>query len=89
MDVERAVDGPRIRMSDTVQFLDQEQTAALYTDGIYSFQQVVNEGEGGLKVVLAWSDVADAPGSAVQLGQRPRPGGVGAERHGLQGNFFG
>lgn len=89
VDVERAVDGPRIRMSDTIQFLDQEQTAALYTDGIYSYQQVVNEGEGGLKVVLAWSDVAGTPGNAVQLVNDLDLAVWGPNGMVYQGNFFG
>lgn len=57
IDVGRAIAGPRIRTGDAVIMLDQDQTQALETGDNYSYQVVVGANEGGLKIVLAWTDV--------------------------------
>lgn len=67
IDVSRSVDGPRIHPSDAVIMLDQTQTQPLQTDETYSQQITMGANEGGLKIVLAWTDKPGTPGNAVQL----------------------
>lgn len=67
LDISRSILGPRIQKTDSIQLLDQSETSPVITGGIFQRQIVVNPGEGGLKVVLAWSDPAGTPGNAYQL----------------------
>lgn len=88
LDVERSVDGPRIHVSDSVTALDESVTPDLTTGQIFQQQVTVGADEGGLKIVLAWTDAAGTPGNSVQLVNDldlyvSAPGGGG-----YQGNRF-
>lgn len=67
LDVVRAVSGSRIRSSDEVVLLDQDETTPLTTGEFFTRQVKINAGEGGLKIALAWTDLPGTPGNAVQL----------------------
>ncbi len=67
IDVKRSVDGPAYRPTDYIQYFDEAQTGALGTDDIYTHEVTLNGNEGGLKIVIAWSDAPGTPGNAIQL----------------------
>ncbi|HMO51721.1 MAG TPA: S8 family serine peptidase, partial [Kiritimatiellia bacterium] len=68
VDVVRSVAGPRIRSQDQVIFLDQDQNQPLTTDQISSaFTITLGPNDGGLRVVMAYTDKPGTPGAGVQL----------------------
>ncbi len=67
IDVARSVAGPRIRSSDTVLLFDQAQTQPLQTGETYSQQISMGANEGGLRIVLAYTDKPGTPGAGIQL----------------------
>ncbi|MBP9902725.1 MAG: S8 family serine peptidase, partial [Verrucomicrobia bacterium] len=88
LDVERSVDGPRIQATDEVTPLDEDDTTPLQTGNAYTRQITVGPGEGGLKIALAWTDVAGTPGNSAQLVNNLdlRVFGPGGARY--LGNYF-
>ncbi|HEY8241079.1 MAG TPA: S8 family serine peptidase, partial [Kiritimatiellia bacterium] len=92
LDVQRAVDGPRIHDSDQVIVLDETDTTPVGTDEIFQQQVTLGADEGGLKIVLAWTDAAGTPGNSFQLVndidliiQAPGGGGYLGNRFDLDG----
>ncbi len=67
IDVARSVAGPRIRASDSVIFYDQAQTQPLQTGENWFQQLSVGANEGGLRIVLAYTDRPGTPGTGIQL----------------------
>lgn len=67
LDITRSILGPRIQSSDTLAMLDEAETTPVNTGTKFQRQVTVGAGEGGLKIVLAWSDPAGTPGNAFQL----------------------
>ncbi|MCO6400976.1 MAG: S8 family serine peptidase [Verrucomicrobia bacterium] len=67
IDVKRSVDGPSYRSTDFIEYFDESATSPIGTDDIYTHQVTLGAGEGGLKIVLVWSDPAGTPGNAAQL----------------------
>jgi len=67
IDVNRSVNGPQIHATDSLILLDQSQNTPLQTDETYSQQISIGANEGGLRVVLAYTDRPGTPGSAIQL----------------------
>ncbi|MCS6771490.1 MAG: S8 family serine peptidase [Kiritimatiellae bacterium] len=67
IDVARSVLGPRIRPGDGVILFDQSQTTPLQTDQLWSYQLTLGANDGGLKVVLAYTDRPGTPGAGIQL----------------------
>lgn len=67
IDVASSIDGPRIRPGDGITMLDENQTQPLQTGEFYSRQVVLGANDGGLKVVLAWTDQPGTPGNDLQL----------------------
>jgi len=88
VDVSRAVDGPGLHDSDDVVWLDEDQTATLQTGEEYSYQYSVAEGEGGLKITLAWTDDPGTPGNAVQLVNDLDLIVIAPDGRGYVGNYF-
>jgi hypothetical protein len=67
LDIERTVFGPGIQESDTVIYLDQAQVSRLATGERYTTSIDFAAGQGGLRVVLAWTDQPGTAGNGVQL----------------------
>jgi len=67
IDVNRSVNGPQVRSTDALIMLDQSQTVPLETDDTYTQQITLGAEEGGLRVVLAYTDKPGTPGAGVQL----------------------
>ena len=67
VDIDRAVEGPRLQASADVLWLDQDDTSPLNTSQAYSRSYTVEEGDGGFKVALVWTDPAGTPGNALAL----------------------
>ncbi len=67
LDIRRAVDGVGARQTDTIFFWDQTDITPLHTGQHYDRHITVGPDEGGLKIVLAWTDVPGTPGNAMQL----------------------
>lgn len=65
IDASRSVFGTGIHATDQMIMIDQE--AALNTGEFFSRQITVNPGEGGLKIVLAWTDPPGNPAVERQL----------------------
>mgnify|MGYP002378528896 CR=1 FL=1 len=65
IDGARSIFGTGIHPTDQLIIVDQE--AALTTGQFYSRQITVNPGEGGLKIVLAWTDAPGNPAIERQL----------------------
>ncbi len=89
IDVKRSVDGLPVAVGDTnsIVMIDQDETVNLGETKSYTV--VVPANQGGLRVVLAWTDPAGNPVNSVQLVNDldlyvDGPGGSG-----YLGNFFG
>lgn len=67
IDVARSVAGPRIRSSDAVLLYDQTQTQPLQTGETWSQQLTLGANEGGLRIVMAYTDKPGTPGAGIQL----------------------
>ena len=67
VDVVKSVEGTRIHATDEVILLDQGDTNPVDTGEEYSFPITIGKNDGGLKIVLAWSDAPGTPGNAVAL----------------------
>ncbi|HMP74672.1 MAG TPA: S8 family serine peptidase [Kiritimatiellia bacterium] len=67
IDVSRSIDGPRIRASDAVILFDQSQTQPLQTGETFTQQISMGPNDGGLRIVLAYTDRPGTPGAGVQL----------------------
>ncbi len=66
LDMVRSVEGNGT-ISEKPALLDQQDTTPVGPGQIYSRTVTVNQGDGGLKVVLAWTDPAGTPGNASAL----------------------
>ena len=67
VDVVRSVRGIQTQASDRIIFLDQDQTSPLITDQTWSYPITVGQDEGGLGIVLSWTDLPGTPGSGPVL----------------------
>jgi hypothetical protein len=67
VDVVKSVEGTRIHATDEVILLDQGDTSPVDTDEEFSVPITIGKNDGGLKIVLAWSDPPGTPGNAVAL----------------------
>lgn len=88
VDVVKTVDGTRIGLTDEVIYLDQGDTSPVDTDEEYIFQIEIGEDDGGLKIVLAWTDVPGDPANAVRLVNNLDLVLVGEDATGHIGNYF-
>ena len=67
VDIDRAVEGPRLQASTDVLWLDQDDTSPLNTGEAYSYSYTVEEDDGGFKAVLVWTDPAGNPANSLAL----------------------
>ncbi|MCB1070232.1 MAG: S8 family serine peptidase, partial [Kiritimatiellae bacterium] len=65
VDVLRSAQGSLIQPSDDLIMIDQ--SSPIQTEQFFSQQITVNPGDGGLKVVLTWTDPPGNPANSIQL----------------------
>lgn len=69
IDLSKTIDGPGTRATDEMMFYDQEAGDVIVQTGesVVKTYTVAENDAGGLKVTLAWTDVAGTPGAGAML----------------------
>jgi hypothetical protein len=88
IDVQRAIDGVPINFNSTNSVFLVDQEDPLSTDESKTYTVTVEPNEGGLRVVLAWTDPAGTPGNSVQLVNDLDLSLEDTVGNGYVGNFF-